>query len=431
MIEERVRQSLFEPAWGPYRNANFLVPKKNGKYRFIISAVSTDRHTLEDAGIPPNVKEFSEAFARLPISSLIDFHSGYDQKTLHEDCRNYMAFQTTQGMYRPTRLVQGATNSVSAFVRVSRKILNAHLGSIAEIFVDDVGVKGPKSRYREEEVDGLPGVRRFVMEHLQNLNNVLADVERAGATISREKSDWCWNGVQIVGCVGREAGRWPQASKVDEVWNWPWCKTCTECRAFLRLCTYYRIWIPEYAIVAGPLFRILRKDVEFQWETEQKKAMAILKEALCNAPALKTFDVSDGAGQIVVGVDASLEGWGAILQQEYENKDRHLCRYDSGLWNTAEKRYDAGKCECRGLMKALKKFRNNVYGVRFLVETDANTLVHQLNLPANDLPGALVTCRNAWIQLFDFDVKYVPGRLNGGPDGLSRWPRGEGEPEPE
>ena len=175
----------------------------------------------------------------------------------------------------------------------------------------------------------------------------------------------------------------------------------------------------------------MRKDVEFQWETEEKKAMAILKEALCNAPALKTLDVSNGAGQIVVGVDASLEGWGAILEQEDENKDRHPCRYESGLWNNAEKRYDAGKRKCRGLMKALKKFRNYVYGVRFLVETDANTLVHQLNLPANDLPGALVTRWIAWIRLFDFDVKHVPGRLNGGPDGLSRRPRGEGELEPE
>jgi hypothetical protein len=64
---------------------------------------------------------------------------------------------------------------------------------------------------------------------------------------------------------------------------------------------------------------MLQKDVEFQWETEEKTAMAILKEALCNAPALKTVDLSDGTGQIVVGVDASLERWWAILQQEDEN----------------------------------------------------------------------------------------------------------------
>jgi hypothetical protein len=142
------------------------------------------------------------------------------------------------------------------------------------------------------------------------------------------------------------------------VWSWPGCKHCSDCRAFLGLCTYSRICIAKYAIVAGPLFRILRKDVEFQLETEEKKAMAILKKAFCNAPALKMLDGSDGAGQTVVGVDASVEGWGAILQQEDEDKDRHPCRYESGLWNKAEKRYDTGKCECCGRMKPLKKFHN-------------------------------------------------------------------------
>jgi len=119
-----------------------------------------------------------------------------------------------------------------------------------------------------------------------------------------------------------------------------------------------------------------------------------LKDALCNAPALKTLDISDGARQLVLGVDASLEGWGAILQQEDENKDWHPCRYESTLWNKGKKRSDVAKCECRGLMKGLKKFHNYVNRVRRLVERDVNTLVHQVILPADNLPGALV---NRWI----------------------------------
>jgi hypothetical protein len=47
--------------------------------------------------------------------------------------------------------------------------------------------------------------------------------------------------------------------------------------------------------------------------------MAIMKEALCNAHALNMLDVSDGAGQLVIAVDVSLEKWGAILQQEDQN----------------------------------------------------------------------------------------------------------------
>jgi hypothetical protein len=148
-------------------------------------------------------------------------------------------------------------------------------------------------------------------------------VERAGATVSGKISDWCWNKVKIVRIVCEEAGSWLQASEVDKVWNWPRCENRTNYKAYFGLCTYYRIWIPEYAIVAGPLFGFLWQDIEFQWETEAKRAMAMFKKALCNAPALKTIGVSDGAAQIVVGVDVSLEGWGAMLQQEDKNKDPH------------------------------------------------------------------------------------------------------------
>jgi len=92
------------------------------------------------------------------------------------------------------------------------------------------------------------------MEHLRNLDNVLANEERAGASMSGEKADWCWNRVKIVPFICGEAEKWPQASKVDKVWNWPCGEKLTECRALSGHCTYYRIWIPKYAIVPGPLF---------------------------------------------------------------------------------------------------------------------------------------------------------------------------------
>ena len=60
-----------------------------------------------------------------------------------------------------------------------------------------------------------------------------------------------------------------------------------------------------------------------------------------------------------------------------------------------------------------------------MLELDANTLVKQLNKASPDLPGALMTRWLAWIQLFDFDVKHVPGHKHGAPDGFSRRPATE------
>ncbi len=70
---------------------------------------------------------------------------------------------------------------------------------------------------------------------------------------------------------------------------------------------------------------------------------------------------------------------------------RHPSRYESGIWSTADKKYDETKRECRGVLKALKKVRYWLYEVRFILETYASVLVAQLNRSETDLPGALVT----------------------------------------
>lgn len=149
--------------------------------------------------------------------------------------------------------------------------------------------------------------------------------------------------------------------------------------------------------------------------------MDLLKLALTTPPALVILDYSEGAGDIILTVDASLEGWGGVLMQQIQGK-RHPSRYESGIWSSAEKKYDATKREYRGVLKALKKVRYWLYGIRFILETDASVLIAQLNQSRTDLPGALVIRWIAWIQLFDFEVRHIPGRKHGTADGLSRQP---------
>jgi len=149
-----------------------------------------------------------------------------------------MAFQIVHGIYGPIRLELGTRKSVSAVVRVSQIIPNAHLGSILEILDEDVGVQGQKNQYTKEKVQGLPGVERFVMEHHQNLHYILADMERAAANTWGETSHWCWNGVKMIRFVDREAGCSLQRSKLEKLWNLPQSKHCTDCTVYVRLFTH-------------------------------------------------------------------------------------------------------------------------------------------------------------------------------------------------
>ena len=69
--------------------------------------------------------------------------------------------------------------------------------------------------------------------------------------------------------------------------------TWKQLQAFLGLIGYCRIWIPNYGLVAQPLYESLKRrdnSIPLIWETPQKKAEATLKQSLTQAPALRLPD---------------------------------------------------------------------------------------------------------------------------------------------
>ncbi|PFH58425.1 hypothetical protein XA68_13701 [Ophiocordyceps unilateralis] len=50
---------------------------------------------------------------------------------------------------------------------------------------------------------------------------------------------------------------------------------------------------------------------------------------------------------------------------------RRVVRFKSGVWSLAEAKYDARKRECKAVLCAIKRLRMQLYGVDFVIETDA------------------------------------------------------------
>jgi hypothetical protein len=62
---------------------------------------------------------------------------------------------------------------------------------ICRPFLDDVAVRGPDMDYDNEEIPDLPGVRRYVVEYIKNLDDVLYNLELASIAINACKLEWC------------------------------------------------------------------------------------------------------------------------------------------------------------------------------------------------------------------------------------------------
>jgi ribonuclease HI len=291
-------------------------------------------------------------------------------------------------------------------------------------FIDDCALKGPKSRYNDEEIS--LGIRRFVYEHAQIFREFMRQCWTAGLTISGHKCAIGMPGITIVGYVCDQDGRRPEPRTTQRIQAWPTPRSIKEARAFIGISVYYRIFIKDFSLLAAPIFQLFKKGRRFEWTDEMANAMLDLKDSLMKAPVLVSLDFSAGALGIELGIDASTSvGWGAVLSQYQDDGKLHPARFESGIWSDAERKYDALKLECRGLIKALKKLRFWLFGRFFTVTTDSQTLVWLLNQPPNDLPNAMMTRWLAYARLFDFDVKHVKGTKNGAADGLSR--RGKAE----
>ncbi|KNZ81386.1 hypothetical protein J132_00972 [Termitomyces sp. J132] len=98
----------------------------------------------------------------------------------------------------------GWTNSVPIFHDDIIFILKDEIPHVTWPYIDDVPIRGPPHRYElpdggYEVIPEDPGIRRFVWEHLQNVNRVLQSIKYAGGTFSGKKSVVCADEIVVVG----------------------------------------------------------------------------------------------------------------------------------------------------------------------------------------------------------------------------------------
>jgi hypothetical protein len=170
-------------------------------------------------------------------------------------------------------------------------ILQDEIPEVANIFIDDLPVKGPKSQYLDkngnpETLEENPGIQRFIWEHAQDVHRIMHRIKCAGATFSPKKTQICWQQVVIVGQKCSPAGRAPDDDQVAKILKWPPLTNVKEVRGFMGLCGTVCIWIKDFSQVACPLVHLTCKGVDFEWTDECQASFETLKQLVTTAPVL-------------------------------------------------------------------------------------------------------------------------------------------------
>lgn len=430
VLNLKIAAGVYEQSSSSYRSRWFVVMKKNGKLRIVHDLQPLNKVTVRDAGTLPIIDDFVDGFAGRQCYTVFDLFWGFDARKIDPISRPLTAFMTPLGMLQITSLPTGYTNSPAEFQKCMVIILQDEIPKTANVFIDDLPIKGPATQYLDkngqpEVLKENPGIRRFIWEHAQDVHRIMHKIVCAGATFAATKAQICLPEVMIVGQQCNAQGRSPDSAKVEKVLKWPLPSNPKEVRQFLGLCGTVRIWIQNYSKLVKPISELYHKDKEFEWTPRRIEAFEHIKSLVASAPALRPIDYTT-EDPVILAVDSSYEAAGMILSQETtENgrKVRHPARFGSVPMGPSESRYSQPKLELFGLYRALRSWRLYIIGVKNLkVEVDAQYIKGMLNEP--DLqPNAAI---NRWIQgilMFTFELVHVPAERHKGPDALSRRPR--------
>ena len=210
----------------------------------------------------------------------------------------------------------------------------------------------------------------------------------------------------------------PREETIDKILHVPPPQTKKQLRAFLGLTSFYRQYVPNFALIAAPLTDATRKGSpnEIAWTEAHERAFETLKWHISHPPILSLPDVTK---PFILQTDASNLGIGAVLLQEDANGEKHPVAFASRKLQPRETRYSTIERECLAIVWGTIKFQEYLYGTEFILETDHQPL--QYLGKAQFQNGRLMRWALT-LQPYRFLLRAIHGKDNVGADCLSRNP---------
>jgi hypothetical protein len=134
-----------------YRSCWFCVTKKDGRLHIVHSLEPLNAVTIQHSSVTPIPEHLAENFVCRSCGAMLDLYVGYDERLLSEKSRDLTTFQTPFGAMHLRTLPMGWTNSIPISHDDVTYILQQEIPDYTIPYIDNVPVKGPASRYQQED----------------------------------------------------------------------------------------------------------------------------------------------------------------------------------------------------------------------------------------------------------------------------------------
>ena len=223
----------------------------------------------------PLISDVLENIGTKKLFMKMDLRWGYNNMRIKKGDEWKAAFTMPEGLFEPTVMFFGLTNSSATFQAMMNELLRdlINMEKVA-VFIDDV-IVGTESEEGHDEL----------------VAEVIKRLEENDLYVKPEKCKWKVKEVGFLEVVIRPGGIKMEEEKVKGVLEWPTPKSVKDVQKLLGLANYYCQFIEGFAIVARPLYDLVKKDKKWDWMEKEKKAFKELKERFTKEPVLAAPDI--------------------------------------------------------------------------------------------------------------------------------------------
>ena len=406
-------------------------PGKPGEYRLCVDVKKANTLVNTTHWPMPQLDVVLRKLGKSKVYAKLDAFKGYWMFPVTPKCGQLYSIKTPFGVFTPTRIVQGAQESVKYFQAGMEEALNIQDRNDILLWVDDILA-------HTETAEQL----------LESLKHIFQCCRERKICLSAKKCDLFLEDVTWCGRTISEKGVGYSNEYIQGILDLEMPKTVGDLQQFICSMNWVRSSIPNFITHMEPLSCCLqsletligttkkkvlqRRNLSQyeQWNEEKKKAFTQAKELLKSSLITAHYDPKQ---RVCIFPDASDNHWGLFITQvphedldkEFEKQRHSPLVIMSGSFKNSSKRWHIKEKEAYPIMVALSKTRDilkNPDG--FSIFSDHKNLVYILD-PQSRKSSKLIDGRlSRWsmtLMNFKFTVEHISGENNVVADMLSRW----------
>jgi transposase InsO family protein len=419
-IDRLLASGLIEPSNSPWGFPVLVARNREGKMRMCVNYKKLNAQTRLDAYPLPKIEEILNALGGHCYYSTLDLCQGYHQVGLSTKpdengytARDKSSMVTPFGTFAWKVVGFGMSNSPGHFTRGIDMVLSGLHWTTCCAFVDDIVI-----------------FSNSFDEHCADIQKVFSRLRDYDLKVKPTKCQLFLRKIQFLGHILSENGIEPIAARIEAIMLIDRPRNLTDLRSFVATCQYYRRYVKDFASIAAPLYELTTKEKQpFKpWSVPSKYETSFrnLKLAMAGSEVLKLPDYTQ---PYFISVDASQQGFGAILEQDFlvtdkhgkEKKRRHPVYYASRRTTPRESKLESTHREASAVVWCLHYYRYFIQGLQTTVYTDHGPLTWIMATEFENTPLAKYAARLQEWQAY-VTIKYKPGRIHANADGPSRLP---------